>query len=102
MTDPNKPDDRNLDDDWAAAMSEQEGSATPSEEEDPWAAAMAEQAAAEEAGGDEPSAEEASGAEAQPASGSVFQPLEGGQDKTVPRDLEMIMDIPAHRGAAPS
>ncbi|GEK74411.1 MULTISPECIES: flagellar motor switch protein FliN [Halomonas] len=93
MTDPNKPDDQNLDDEWAAAMSEQEGDATPSEEEDPWAAAMAEQAAAEEAEGDDAPAAD-SGAAAQPASDSVFQPLEGGQDKAVPRDLEMIMDIP--------
>ncbi|QFT86640.1 Flagellar motor switch protein FliN [Halomonas sp. THAF12] len=93
MTDPNKPDDQNLDDEWAAAMSEQEGSATPSEDDDPWAAAMAEQAAAEEAEGDE-TPEPDGGAEAQPASGSVFQPLEGAQSRAVPRDLEMIMDIP--------
>ncbi|MCK2184929.1 flagellar motor switch protein FliN [Halomonas getboli] len=94
MTDPNKPDDQNLDDEWAAAMSEQAGDDAPSADDDPWAEAMAEQAAAEEAEGNEAPAEPAAGAEAQPASGSVFQPLEGGQDKAVPRDLEMIMDIP--------
>ncbi|RTR04397.1 flagellar motor switch protein FliN [Halomonas nitroreducens] len=90
MTDPNKP-DQNLDDDWAAAMSEQQGDA-PGEDEDPWAAAMAEQAAAEGADG-EPAAEEPS-KPAQAAGDSVFQPLEQGSTKTVPRDLEMIMDIP--------
>ncbi|MFG6176426.1 flagellar motor switch protein FliN [Halomonas sp. THAF12] len=94
MTDPNKPDDRKLDDEWAAAMSEQEGDATPNEDEDPWAAAMAEQAASESAEGDEAASEEADDAPAQPAGESVFRPLQDSQGSPVPRDLEMIMDIP--------
>ncbi|ATJ84672.1 flagellar motor switch protein FliN [Halomonas beimenensis] len=93
MTDPNKP-DRNLDDDWAAAMSEQQGDDAPSEDEDPWAAALAEQAAADSAQEEESPAEPASSQPAQPAGESVFQPLEQGQGSGVPRDLEMIMDIP--------
>ena len=47
MTDPKKPDQNVSEDDWAAAMSEQESSGST---DDPWAEAMAEQAAAEAAG----------------------------------------------------
>ncbi|XKE45453.1 flagellar motor switch protein FliN [Halomonas organivorans] len=94
MTDPNKP-DQNLDDDWAAAMAEQQGDDAPGEDEDPWAAAMAEQAATESAQEEEPPAEEEPSKPAQPAGESVFQPLEQAQGEGgVPRDLEMIMDIP--------
>ncbi|SDN87418.1 flagellar motor switch protein FliN/FliY [Halomonas shengliensis] len=93
MTDPNKPDQNISDDDWAAAMNEQEGDAQPSEEDDPWAEALAEQQAAEAADQEpEPSHEPAP--EARAASGSVFRPLEQGSGTTEARDLEMIMDIP--------
>lgn len=93
MTDPNKP-DQNLDDEWAAAMSEQQDEASPSDDEDPWAAAMAEQAAAEESAEAEETPEDTSAQSARPAGDSVFQPLEGEEGRTLPRDLEMIMDIP--------
>ena len=46
MTDPNKPDQKVSDDDWAEAMSEQEEPSSSadaaSDDDDPWAAAMAE------------------------------------------------------------
>lgn len=119
MTDPNKPDDQNVsDDDWAAAMSEQEtnddnadtddafdqhaqsgtdnqgaSASGMDEEEDPWAAAMAEQQAVEE----EASAAEAPTPEptkAREASSDVFPPLSQSSSHGSARDLEMIMDIP--------
>ncbi|MDT8879198.1 flagellar motor switch protein FliN [Halomonas saccharevitans] len=90
MTDPNTPDQNISDDDWAAAMSEQQDEA-PAAEDDPWAEAMAEQAAAEP----EPQAEApAAPSSAQSAGSSVFQPLEASQGTAAGRDLEMIMDIP--------
>ncbi|MCL7929288.1 flagellar motor switch protein FliN [Halomonas llamarensis] len=130
MTDPNKPDDQNSndqnsddqnisDDDWAAAMSEQEptdgdtntdddafeqaaqqstdSSDTDSseEEEDPWAAAMAEQQAVEEDNTSEQ--EEALTPEppqAKAATSDVFPPLDQENNSAASRDLEMIMDIP--------
>jgi flagellar motor switch protein FliN len=113
MTDPKKPDQNVSDDDWAAAMSEQESE--PKTDDDPWAEAMAEQEAAEASAGaeDDPWAEalaeqeatEAAAAEAPAASSSpapaaqsagdrVFRPLDGGGEGGAPRDLEMIMDIP--------
>lgn len=97
MTDPNKPDQKVSDDDWADAMSEQE-EPTPNAEdanaEDPWAAAMAEQEAAEQTEGESEETSEQETPVAKSASDEVFRPLiaEGG---TAPsRDLEMIMDIP--------
>ncbi|MFG6158740.1 flagellar motor switch protein FliN [Halomonas sp. 1390] len=91
MTDPNQPDQNISDDDWAAAMSEQQDEA-PGADDDPWAEAMAEQAAAEST---EPEPQpEAEASAAQSAGSSVFRPLEGGQSTTTGRDLEMIMDIP--------
>ncbi|MEQ6887214.1 flagellar motor switch protein FliN [Halomonas sp. CS7] len=91
MTDPNTPDQNISDDDWAAAMSEQQDEA-PAADDDPWAEAMAEQAAADSAE-PEPQAEAPAPA-ARPAGSSVFQPLEAGQGTASGRDLEMIMDIP--------
>lgn len=113
MTDPKKPDQNVSEDDWAAAMSEQESSGST---DDPWAEAMAEQAAAEAAGGatgedpwaealaeqaaaetaaDEPAAVAPSTAgTAQAAGDRVFRPLDNGGGAGAPRDLEMIMDIP--------
>ena len=112
MTDPKKPDQNVSEDDWAAAMSEQETSGST---DDPWAEAMAEQAAAEAAGGateedpwaealaeqaatetaDEPAAVAPSApATAQAAGDRVFRPLDSGIEAGAPRDLEMIMDIP--------
>ena len=116
MTDPKKPDQNVSDDDWAAAMSEQESSGSAAEE-DPWAEAMAEQAAAETASSgtqDDPWAEalaeqeaaEMAGEETPPPAASspssapqsagdqVFRPLDKGGEAGTPRDLEMIMDIP--------
>lgn len=112
MTDPKKPDQNVSDDDWAAAMSEQDNSQPT--DEDPWAEAMAEQQAAEAAADDDPWAEalaeqeaaEAAGDTAVPAETSrpasapqaagehVFRPLDKGKEGGVARDLEMIMDIP--------
>jgi len=117
MTDPNKPDDQNVsDDDWAAAMSEQEtndntadtddafdqhapsgtdnqNASGMDEEEDPWAAAMAEQQAAEQ---ETPAADDSTPepAQAKEASGDVFPPLSQSSSLGSARDLEMIMDIP--------
>ncbi len=83
MTDPNKPDEPALDDDWAAAMAEQSSASTDaSSEEDPWAAALAEQA------------EAAAPGSPAPASDSVFKPLDKGAPAGSMRDLEMIMNIP--------
>ena len=115
MTDPKKPDQNVSDDDWAAAMSEQEDK-EPASDDDPWAEAMAEQAAAEQGTGNgddddpwadalaeqeafESSADEAPAA-ATPAAAPqsvgdrVFRPLDRGKEGGAPRDLEMIMDIP--------
>ncbi|WP_404376476.1 flagellar motor switch protein FliN [Vreelandella aquamarina] len=96
MTDPNKPDQKVSDDDWAEAMSEQEDTSSSadaaSDEDDPWAAAMAEQEAAEQSEAeDEPEPE---APQAKPASDEVFRPLNAEKGSTQPRDLEMIMDIP--------
>ena len=116
MTDPKKPDQNVSDDDWAAAMSEQEDK-EPASDDDPWAEAMAEQAEAEAeqsagSGDDDPWAEalaeqeafESSADEApaaatpaaapQSAGDRVFRPLDRGKEGGAPRDLEMIMDIP--------
>ncbi|MGY6564085.1 MAG: flagellar motor switch protein FliN [Halomonadaceae bacterium] len=114
MTDPKKPDQNVSDDDWAAAMSEQEDK-EPATDDDPWAEAMAEQAEAEQSAGsgdDDPwaealaeqeafesSADEAPAAAAPPAAPQsagdrVFRPLDRGKEGGAPRDLEMIMDIP--------
>ncbi|MHB0775309.1 flagellar motor switch protein FliN [Halomonas sp. WWR20] len=106
MTDPNKPDQKNAEDDWANAMAEQEGAETPAADEaDPWAEAMAEQASAEAGGGaDDPwadaFAEQEAGepapapSKAEAAGDRVFKPLERGVSEHQVRDLEMIMDIP--------
>lgn len=105
MTDPEngdseKPDENVSEDEWAAAMSEQQESpsqseeAPPADDDDPWAAAMAEQAAAEGTGAEEAPAEPAEKPAAQSAGSSVFQPLEGDEGAAAGRDLEMIMDIP--------
>ena len=96
MTDPNKPDQKVSDDDWAEAMSEQEEPSSSadaaSDDDDPWAAAMAEQEAAEQADTeDEP---ESAAPQAKPASDDVFRPLSAEKSATPSRDLEMIMDIP--------
>lgn len=96
MTDPNKPDQKVSDDDWAEAMSEQEEPSSSadaaSDDDDPWAAAMAEQEAAEQADTeDEPESE---APQAKPASDDVFRPLSAEKSATPTRDLEMIMDIP--------
>ncbi|WP_163559785.1 flagellar motor switch protein FliN [Halomonas sp. NO4] len=116
MTDPKKPDQNVSDDDWAAAMSEQENTGASADddpwaeamaeqqaaeqssgpaEEDPWAEALAEQEAAESAEQDRPAEESRPKAPAQAAGDQVFRPLDKGADSsTTPRDLEMIMDIP--------
>ena len=96
MTDPNKPDQKVSDDDWAEAMSEQEEPSSSadaaSDDDDPWAAAMAEQEAAEQADTeDEPESE---APQAKPASDDVFRPLSAEKSATPSRDLEMIMVIP--------
>jgi len=92
--DPNQPDSAstpNLEDDWAAALAEQQQTAhdQPTQAaglsgEDDWAAALAEQTAATP-----PAAPQA----AQPAAAQVFQPLVG-QAADGDSDIDMIMDIP--------
>ena len=116
MTDPKKPDQNVSDDDWAAAMSEQENSdstadddpwaeamaeqeaaeATASEgsDDDPWAEALAEQEAVEAAADEAPAAANAQASAPQSAGDRVFRPLDRGSESGAPRDLEMIMDIP--------
>lgn len=93
MTDPNKPDQNISEDDWAAAMSEQESDTQAGADDDPWAEALAEQQAVE-AAEQESKVPDDPEPEARSASGSVFRPLEQTQGTTEARDLEMIMDIP--------
>lgn len=91
MTDPNKP-ESSVDDDWAAAMSEQQEGDSAAADDDPWAEAMAEQEASSVV---EESPEPAPpGGAAKAAGNRVFRPLEQSGDKPGSRDLEMIMDIP--------
>ncbi|AQU84583.1 MULTISPECIES: flagellar motor switch protein FliN [unclassified Halomonas] len=95
MTDPNKPDQKVSDDDWADAMSEQDEpnlSADNTSDDDPWAAAMAEQEAAEQTDSEADLEPEAPAAK--PASDEIFRPLSPESGNTQSRDLEMIMDIP--------
>jgi flagellar motor switch protein FliN/FliY len=86
--DPNLPGQApggSAEDDWAAAMAEQQSAhdqptqASGLGAEDDWAAALAEQTAAAPA--------------AQPAAAQVFQPL-SSQSSDADSDLDMIMDIP--------
>ncbi|MBR2513364.1 MAG: flagellar motor switch protein FliN [Halomonas sp.] len=116
MTDPNKPDQKISNDDWAdamseqeeptanaddageddlwsAAMAEQEEASATSNEEDPWAAAMAEQEAEEQAQAEEPE-HKTPAPVAKSASDEVFRPLGPESSNAQSRDLEMIMDIP--------
>ncbi|CAM3745700.1 flagellar motor switch protein FliN [Castellaniella denitrificans] len=90
--DPNLPGQASggsVEDDWAAAMAEQQSAhdqptqASGLGAEDDWAAALAEQTAAAPA----------SAAAAQPAAAQVFQPL-AGQAAEGDSDIDMIMDIP--------
>ncbi|WP_249979026.1 flagellar motor switch protein FliN [Vreelandella olivaria] len=97
MTDPNKPDQKVSDDDWADAMSEQEEpmpNAEDANEEDPWAAAMAEQEAAEQTEEESEKTSEQEPPVAKSASDEVFRPLSSEGGTAPSRDLEMIMDIP--------
>ena len=77
-------------DDWAAALAEQESAHNqPTQASglggaDDWAAALAEQAAAAQAG---------AGGIAQSAAAQVFQPLVN-QENSADSDIDMIMDIP--------
>lgn len=94
MSDSKDKDQKDVADDWAAAMGEQtamsEQEATESDD-DPWAAALAEQASAE---GDDGAPEAVSVVKAETASDQVFRPLDRGADPAKARELEMIMDIP--------
>lgn len=89
MTDPLNPNDRSApEDDWAAAMAEQQaghsnqaqGLSQPAE--DDWAAALAEQTAASTPAG-----------EPTPAAGNLFQPIHQSHEGAG-SDIDMIMDIP--------
>lgn len=79
-----------LEDDWAAALAEQQSAhdqptqASGLAPEDDWAAALAEQTAAEQAGTD---------SAVQPAGEQLFQPL-AVQGADGDSDIDMIMDIP--------
>ncbi|GGX78067.1 flagellar motor switch protein FliN [Litchfieldella qijiaojingensis] len=95
MTDPKNPDQKpdrkkDVEDDWASAMAEQEAGGDAADEDDPWAAALAEQAATETEDGDDPIPEPS----AQAAGDKVFKPLDKEEKSGAMRDLEMIMDIP--------
>lgn len=94
MTDPKNPDQqpdhKDLEDDWASAMAEQQNSDDASDDDDPWAAALAEQAAVEPQ--EEP--ERAPEAPARAAGDKVFKPLDKEEKSGAMRDLEMVMDIP--------
>ncbi|MCZ4330637.1 flagellar motor switch protein FliN [Castellaniella denitrificans] len=90
--DPNLPGQASggsAEDDWAAAMAEQQSAhdqptqASGLGAEDDWAAALAEQTAATQA----------PATAAQPAASQVFQPL-SGQASESDSDIDMIMDIP--------
>lgn len=96
----NRDDDKQdaNEDDWAAAMAEQEGDSGASmDDDDPWAAALAEQeeavsAAEAEMVPDAAATDPEHAAEA--ADDKVFRSLDQGPDAGKPRELEMIMDIP--------
>ncbi|ALM54240.1 flagellar motor switch protein FliN [Halomonas huangheensis] len=94
MTDPKKPDAPVGEDDWEAAMSEQQDDSTESAEDDPWAAALAEQQQAEDSTDDVGSDETDTASATRNAGESVFRPLAGNASEVGQRDLEMIMDIP--------
>ncbi|GAB3671538.1 flagellar motor switch protein FliN [Salinisphaera aquimarina] len=83
------------DDDWAAAMGEQ-ASTTPGadETETAWAEAMTEQKSDTGAAPDKSAPDRAVAGQATSAEARVFQPLQGDDDNTAPRELDMIMDIP--------
>ncbi|WP_323017901.1 flagellar motor switch protein FliN [Castellaniella sp.] len=95
--DPNQTDPAStdkLEDDWAAALAEQQTTAhdQPTQAaglgaEDDWASALAEQTAATPPAAAEPAAP------AQAAAAQVFQPLVG-QASDADSDIDMIMDIP--------
>jgi flagellar motor switch protein FliN len=84
MTDHSPSDQSNTIDEWA--MAEQQ-SLAPTEQKDTWVSALTERAAQT---GDQP----ADAAAAKPAGTSVFKPLESRTQSEIPRDLEMILDIP--------
>lgn len=87
--DPSQPDPN---DDWAAALAEQEQGPAATDD-DPWAAALAEQQGTAEPA----TAAPAAAANARSAGDDVFRPLaQGGTGATQARDLEMILDIPVH------
>lgn len=109
MTDPTqdpeetpKPIDE-LDDDWAAAMSEQASQAGQTnqakgltQDMDDWASALAEQTAAEGQAASpapDPTPNTVGAAISQDAMGKVFQPL-ADTDISGNSDIDMIMDIP--------
>ncbi|MGO3842253.1 MAG: flagellar motor switch protein FliN [Alcaligenes pakistanensis] len=91
MSDPHNPNDRSApEDDWAAAMAEQQAGQSSNQAQgleqpldDDWASALAEQSAAA------PVHEQAAPA---PAS-NLFPPMEHAQTSTS-TDIDMIMDIP--------
>ena len=95
--DPNQTDSAStdkLEDDWAAALAEQQTTAhdQPTQAaglgaEDDWASALAEQTATTPPAAAEPAAP------AQAAAAQVFQPLVG-QASDADSDIDMIMDIP--------
>ncbi|MBE0489178.1 MAG: flagellar motor switch protein FliN [Halomonas sp.] len=86
------PKQESAEDLWADAMAEQEGDASPATDDDPWAEAMAEQRSLES--DNEPTEPPPSPSPAQAASDSVFRPLSHSSSLSAARDLEMIMDIP--------
>ncbi|ABE59315.1 MULTISPECIES: flagellar motor switch protein FliN [Chromohalobacter] len=99
MTDPQNPDKKGTEDEWAEAMAQQqaeEGNDETSDdaEEDLWAAAMAEQQATEDEANAEASDPAPDKSQAQNADHEVFKPLDEGASSTTPRDLDLIMDIP--------
>lgn len=108
MNDSTKPQDPSLsssdpqgstDDDWAAALAEQQSAHTQStqaaglSQEDDWAAALAEQTAASTPQSAAMLSGQTTASTPRPAADQVFQPLMG-QDAGSDSDIDMIMDIP--------
>ncbi|EPC04534.1 hypothetical protein L861_04215 [Litchfieldella anticariensis FP35 = DSM 16096] len=95
MTDPKNPDQKpepkkDIEDDWASAMAEQDVGSDAADDDDPWAAALAEQATSE--GEDIDDSKPTSST--QTAGDKVFKPLDKEEKSGAMRDLEMVMDIP--------
>ncbi len=102
MTDPNKPDNEQAaDDDWASALAEQQSETAADGEpgdapaaDDAWGDAMAEQRDSETATATAEAPEPTTAGRPENAESKVFKPLQDNGAAAVPRELDMIMEIP--------